>query len=69
MRCKICDEKLTLSELNKKDNHTGTFSDTCYRCDGVTWESLREFESETPKPSGLTTEALYDILKLDRLEK
>ena len=43
MRCKICDKKLSLSEVKRKDNYN-TYTDTCGTCLGVTFKSLSEFE-------------------------
>jgi len=45
MRCKICDEKLSLSEVKRKDVDN-TYTDTCSICLGVVYKSLSEYGFE-----------------------
>ena len=62
MRCKICNKGLTPSEASKRDHKTNEFSDTCYRCSGEIYKTIRGFEQETH----VTT---FDIEPIIDLEK
>ena len=44
MRCKICDTKLTRTELTKKDRRTDTYTDTCHKCDGFIYKTVSSYD-------------------------
>lgn len=44
MRCKICDTKLTRTELTKKDRRTDTYTDTCHKCEGFIYKTVSSYD-------------------------
>jgi len=46
MRCIICNNRLSNSELKQRDKNTGKFLDTCLQCMRHIYDTLSEFEPD-----------------------
>ncbi len=61
MRCKICNERLTTSELLKIERRLGTHSDTCSRCDVEIWSAYSEYGMTEVEDNTVSLDEMEDI--------
>ncbi len=61
MRCKICNERLTTSELLKIDRRLGTHSDTCSRCDVEIWSAYSEYGMTEVEDNTVSLDEMEDV--------